>query len=126
MTVAAQQLLTMIPKMPVMIPRLTEDKAQQILNIFVEVENLEKPAHTDIADSGLFFGDDITDENHDERMARAFALAREIEIDEQAFRHDEKCDSRSKGLPDGRFSLISLAKTPGDWLNATRRGLVFR
>ena len=103
MTVAAQQLLTMIPKMPVMIPRLTEDKAQQILNIFVEVENLEKPAHTDIADSGLFFGDDITDENH-----------------------DEKCDSRSKGLPDGRFSLISLAKTPGDWLNATRRGLVFR
>ena len=42
MTMAAERLLTMLQEMPIIIPKLSEDKAQQVLNIFVEVRGVEK------------------------------------------------------------------------------------
>ncbi len=43
MTAAKEQLIQMVPQMPVLIPSLTEDGAQQILNMFIAVtpENTE-------------------------------------------------------------------------------------
>lgn len=38
MTEAKERLMTMVPEMPTMIPKLTEDKVQQVLNIFVTVQ----------------------------------------------------------------------------------------
>ena len=38
MTTEARRLMTMVPEMPVMIPKLTEDKVQVVLNIFSEVQ----------------------------------------------------------------------------------------
>ena len=37
MTAVKEQLIQMVPRMPVLIPNLSEDKAQQILNIFITV-----------------------------------------------------------------------------------------
>ncbi len=85
MTSVKEQLIQMVPRMPRLIPNLTEDRAQQMLNLLITVEP-EKPDRTDIAESGIDLGPNITDENHDERMARAFALADGIEIDEQAIK----------------------------------------
>ena len=58
---------------------------QKVINFVISIMP-KQLKRTDIADSGLDFGENITDENHDERMARAFALAEDIEIDEQAIR----------------------------------------
>ncbi len=80
MTAVKEQLVQMIPQMPILIPNLTEDRARQIYNLFIDV----KPERTDIADSGLDFGSDFTDENHDERVNQFFAISEGIEIDEQA------------------------------------------
>lgn len=85
MTAVKEQLIQMVPQMPVLIPNLPEDKAQQILNMFITV-NPEKLKRTDIADSGLDFGSDFTDDNHDERVNQFFALSEGIEIDEQAIK----------------------------------------
>lgn len=38
MTAAKEQLIQMVPKMPMMIPHLTEESAQQIYNLFITVE----------------------------------------------------------------------------------------
>ena len=46
---------------------------QKVINFVMSIK-AEKPKRTDIADSGLDFGPEYTDENHDER----------VEIDEQA------------------------------------------
>ncbi len=62
------------------------DDAEPVIMRFIASIEAERPKRTDIADSGLDFGDNITDENHDERMARAFALADDIEIDELAIK----------------------------------------
>lgn len=85
MTAVKEQLVQMIPQMPMIIPHLTEERAQQIYNLFITV-NPKESRRADISNSGLDLGPDITDENHDERMARAFALADDIEIDEQAIK----------------------------------------
>lgn len=42
MTLAAEKLMTMVQEMPIMIPKLSEDKVQQVLNIFAEVEESAK------------------------------------------------------------------------------------
>ena len=85
MTSAKKQLMQMVPRMPVLIPNLPEDGAQQILNMFITVTP-EKAKRTDIADSGLDFGSDFTDDNHYERVNQFFALSEGIEIDEQAIK----------------------------------------
>ena len=38
MTTAQKRLVGMVPQMPAMIPKLSEDKVQQIINIFVTVQ----------------------------------------------------------------------------------------
>ena len=77
MTAAAQQrIMNKLQLVP-------DDKEPLILNF---IATFEQPIRTDIADSGLDVGPEFTDENHDERMERAFALAKNIEIDEQAIR----------------------------------------
>ncbi len=58
---------------------------QKVINFVMSIKP-EDQKRTDIADSGLDFGPEFTDENHDERMERAFTLAKNIEIDEQAIR----------------------------------------
>ena len=58
---------------------------QKVINFVMSIKP-EDQKRTDISDSGLDFGPEFTDENHDERMERAFALAKNIEIDEQAIR----------------------------------------
>ncbi len=58
---------------------------QKVINFVMSIKP-EQSKRTDIADSGLDFGSEFTDANHDERMARAFALAKNIEIDEQAIK----------------------------------------
>ena len=58
---------------------------QKVINFVMSIKP-EQPKRTDIADSGLDFGSEFTDENHDERMAQFFALSEGIEIDEQAIR----------------------------------------
>ena len=62
------------------------DEAEPVIMSFIASIDTNLSKRTDIADSGLDFGENITDENHDERMARAFALADDIEIDEQAIK----------------------------------------
>lgn len=39
MTAVKEQLVQMVPRMPMIIPHLTEEKAQQIYNIFITVES---------------------------------------------------------------------------------------
>ena len=56
---------------------------QKVINFVMSIK-AEKPKRTDIADSGLDFGPEYTDENHDERVEQFFALSEGIEIDEQA------------------------------------------
>ena len=79
MTAVKQNLLTMVPDMPRLIPHLTEERANVVYDIFLTVKSETKPAE-------IPFDPRYTDENRAERMARAFALADEIEIDEQAIK----------------------------------------
>ncbi len=58
---------------------------QKVINFVMSIKP-EQPKRTNIADSGLDFGSEFTDENHDERMAQFFALSEGIEIDEQAIK----------------------------------------
>ena len=58
---------------------------QKVINFVMSIKP-EKPKRTDIVDSGLDFGPEFTDENHDERVAQFFALSEGIEIDEQAIK----------------------------------------
>lgn len=62
-------------------------KQEKVINFVVSITSEDDMKKcTDIADSGLGFGPEYTDENHDERMARALTLAKNIEIDEQAIK----------------------------------------
>ena len=56
---------------------------QKVINFVMSIKT-EKLKRTDIADSGLDFGPEYTDGNHDERVEQFFALSEGIEIDEQA------------------------------------------
>ncbi|MBQ7563845.1 MAG: hypothetical protein IJT16_07625 [Lachnospiraceae bacterium] len=84
MTAVKEQFMQMLPQN---LPGVPDAEVQYMINILVKWNKPEEqPKRTDIADSGLDFGSEITDENHDERMARAFALSEGIEIDEQAIK----------------------------------------
>ena len=58
---------------------------QKVINFVMSIKP-EDQKRTDITDSGIDFGPEFTDENHDERMAQFFALSEGIEIDEQAIK----------------------------------------
>ena len=82
MTAVKEQFMQMLPQS---LPGVPDDEVQYMINILVKWNKPEeKPKRTDIADSGLDFGPEYTDENHDERVAQFFALSEGIEIDEQA------------------------------------------
>ena len=42
MTSSAKELMTLMPEMPSLIPKLSEDKVQEILNILVDVKQSNK------------------------------------------------------------------------------------
>ena len=84
MTAVKEQFMQMLPQS---LPGVPDDEVQYMINILVKWNKpKEKPKRTDIADSGLDFGPEYTDENHDERVAQFFALSEGIEIDEQAIK----------------------------------------
>ena len=84
MTAVKEQFMQMLPQC---LPGVPDDEVQYMINILVKWNKPEeKPKRTDIADSGLDFGPEYTDENHDERVAQFFALSEGIEIDEQAIK----------------------------------------
>ena len=63
---------------------LPDEAEAPVINFMVRYKNPEQPKRTDITNSGLDFGSEYTDENHDERIAQFFSLSEGIEIDEQA------------------------------------------
>ncbi len=84
MTAVKEQFMQMLPQS---LPEVPDDEVQYMINILVKWnKSEEKTKRTDIADSGLDFGPEYTDENHDERVAQFFALSEGIEIDEQAIK----------------------------------------
>ena len=84
MTAVKEQFMQMLPQS---LPGVPDDEVQYMINILVKWNKPEeKPKRTVIADSGLDFGSEYTDENHDERVAQFFALSEGIEIDEQAIK----------------------------------------
>ena len=85
MTIAATQRIMDIAM------TLPDEAEEPIVNFMANFKRAKQPVidvskRTDIADSGMDFGPNITDENHDERMAHVFSLADGIEIDEQAIK----------------------------------------
>ncbi len=76
-TAAVQRIMDIAETLP-------NEAEEPIINFMIKLKSPEKPMRTDIADSGLDFAPEFTDENHDERMNQFFSLSEGIEIDEQA------------------------------------------
>lgn len=83
MTTVKQRAYNIINRMP-------DQEVEQFVMLNIRYEQAPlRPNGTvrdDIAQSGIDFGPEYTDENHDERMAHAFELAKNIEIDDQAIK----------------------------------------
>ena len=85
MTAVKENLLTLVPEMPVLIPNLTEEGAKQIYNIFITV----KPEQTDV-----------------DREARAIKRLEAIESEKYlraSGRSREEIDAEIKELRSDRF-----------------------
>ena len=89
MTAVKERFTKILPELQRDYLKMPDSDVQQIINVWVKVRPEmpeRKPKRTDIADSGLDFGPEFTDENHDERVAQFFAMSKGIEVDEQAIK----------------------------------------
>ena len=72
MTAVKEQLVQMVPQMPMLIPNLTEEKAKQVYNIFITVESEKPKRDTSMrigAGKGKFNTPDDFDANNEEIYA---------------------------------------------------------
>lgn len=73
MTATQQRLVDMIPQMQSKVPYMSDDKAQQIINLFVTVEEPEKKAiKLGIADGKYIVPDDPN--AYDDEVAEMFGV----------------------------------------------------
>ena len=78
---------TAIQRIVNIVKDLPDETEEIVINFAITLkEKSESSARSDIANSGISFSDKITDENHNERMAKFFATGGKIQIDEQAVR----------------------------------------